>query len=279
VKTVGEVLKLSLSHVSQKGGRPRHEVEWFVASVLGTSRLNMYLLFDRPLEESELSKIRSGISRLSRGEPLAYIQEKAPFYKDEFVVSKNSLIPRPETEILVDQVSSFLSSQKTPGVLFDICTGSGCIGLSLKKLFPEWHIVLSDISQEALFLAQKNAYLLQREVECVCGDLFKPLQGRKAHCIVANPPYLSQEEWESLDESVKSHEPKLALVSGKSGLEWYQRFFAEVRSFLHERGSFFLEIGSSQGDVVTALAKEAGYSQVAITKDLGLRDRVLSGVF
>lgn len=278
MKTVGEVLKLSLEHVRQKGGRPRHEVEWFLASVLGISRLNMYLLLDKPLDENELSTIRIGISRLSRGDPLAYIQESFSFYKDEFIVSPKVLIPRPETEILVDTTALFLKNQKSPGILFDICTGSGCVGLSLKKLFPDWHVILSDISIEALSVAKKNAHQLQKDVECVCGDLFAPLQGRKAHCIVANPPYLSSAEWEDLDFSVKNHEPKIALVAGKSGLEWYQRFFLEVFEFLHEGGgAFFVEIGSTQGESVAALALAAGFPNVVTTKDLAGRDRVVSG--
>lgn len=278
MKTVGEVLKLSLEHVRQKGAkRPRHEVEWFLASVLGTSRLDLYLLFDKPLHENELSVIRTGISRLSKGDPLAYIQGSHSFYKDEFIVSPNVLIPRPETEILVDAASSFLKNQNFSGVLFDMCTGSGCVGLSLKKLFPAWHVVLSDISTDALSVAQKNANQLQEDVECVCGDLFAPLSERKASCIVANPPYLSSEEWDTLDMSVKNYEPKIALVAGKSGLEWYQRFFLEVTEFLHEGGAFFVEIGSTQGEAVAALAQAANFSNVVITKDLAAKDRVVSG--
>lgn len=272
MKTVGEVLKLSVSHVGEE--RPRHEIEWLIADVLGISRLDLYLQFDRPLEESELSLIRPQLARLKKGEPLAYVRGQAPFFKDEFFVSQDVLIPRPETELLVEKASLFLASKKTPGTLFDICTGSGCIGLSIKKQFPLWNIVLSDISEEALAIAKKNAQKLSLSVEFLLGDLLEPFH-TKADCIVANPPYLSQEEWETGDSSVKQYEPKLALLGGKTGLEWYDRFFTCVKEYIHPDGCIFVEIGSTQGPAVIDLIRKHNFSEVTLFQDLSGHDRVI----
>ncbi len=275
MKTVREILKLSLMHVSDQ--RPRHEVEWLIAYALGVSRLDLYLRFDRPVEEAELAKIRSGISRLKKGEPLAYVRGLAPFFREEFVVSKDVLIPRPETEILVEEACSFLASRTTPGVLFDVGTGSGCIGLSVKKLFPEWNVILSDISPEALSIAKINAERLKVSVECLLGDLLSPFHS-KAACVIANPPYLSECEWKQGDRTVREYEPKLALVGGTTGLEWYERFFAQVFQYLCEGSCILVEIGSTQGQAVTSLAQAHHFSKIQLIKDLAHHDRVVKAV-
>ena len=272
MRTVGEILKLSLCHVGES--RPRHEVEWFIALTLGVSRLDLYLQFDRPLDEEELSKVRLGIARLKRGEPLAYVRNSAPFFKDEYLVSRDVLIPRPETEILVEEACRFLSSQKEPGILFDLCTGSGCVGLSIKKLFPEWHVVLSDISESAISIAKKNAEKFKLDVEFLLGDLFAPFSSKKAHCIVANPPYLSVEEWEHIDSSIRDFEPMVALVGGTTGLEWYERFFVSVREYVYPGAHLFLEMGSMQAKAILPLAER--FSSTQVIKDFAHLDRIVN---
>lgn len=273
MKTVGEVLKLSVAHVGD--ARPRHEVELLIAQALGISRLDLYLQFDRPVDEAELATIRPELSRLRKSEPFAYLSGKAPFFYDEFIVSKDVLIPRPETETLVEEAKNVLSLKKEGGVLFDLCTGCGCVGLSLKKLFPDWHVVLSDISQEALLIAKQNAEALSLSVELLLGDLFAPFFSRKAHCIVANPPYLSIDEWEKADLSLKQYEPKIALVGGETGLEWYERFFSSAQEYMHSGSTILMEIGSTQASAVLALANRFGFTDSTIIKDLGGRDRVI----
>jgi release factor glutamine methyltransferase len=277
VKTVGEIVRLSVDHVLKKGGRPRREVEEWIAYVLSMQRFDLYLQFDRPVEEQELVKIRSGIARLASGEPLAYIIGTAHLYGLEFEVSKDVLIPRPETETLVTVAKAFLASQREAGTIVDVCTGSGCIGLTLKTLFPQWHVVLTDISAAALHIARANAQRLHLDVEILQGDLLAPISGRTAECVVANPPYLSNAEWMSLDSSVKAFEPGLALTAGPVGTEVYQRLFTALPEYCASKAFCAVEIGASQGQAVLALAKP--FVNPFLVQDLAGRDRVVAFTF
>jgi release factor glutamine methyltransferase len=274
VKTVGEIVRLSIDYVQKKRGRPRHEVEEWIAHTLGLQRLDLYLLFDRPVEDDELVAIRSGIVRLGAGEPLAYIIGVAHLYGLAFEVSPDVLIPRPETETLITVAKEFLASQEKPGTIVDVCTGSGCIGLTLKTLFPEWNVVLSDISEKALAIAQKNAQRLNLDVEIIHGNLLEPFSGRKAEVIVSNPPYLSSSEWRSLDPSVAAFEPKLALVAGSTGTELYQELFKMIPLHLVSKGLCAVEIGASQKQAVLRLAEP--FYDPFLVQDLAGRDRVVA---
>lgn len=273
MKTIGEIVHLSVDYVGKKGGRPRREVEEWIAHSLSMQRLDLYLQFDRPVEEQELVKIRSGLSRLASGEPLAYIISTAPFYGLEFEVSPDVLIPRPETETLITVAKAYLASQTKAGTIVDVCTGCGCVGLTLKTLFPKWHVVLTDISEKALLVAQKNAQAMNLDVEIVHGDLLEPFSGRKAECIVANPPYLSTAEWQALDPSVQKHEPKLALQAGIAGTELYQRLFNMLPGCCASKAFCAVEIGASQGKAVLALAQH--FTAPFLAQDLAGRDRVV----
>ncbi len=274
MKTIGEIVRLSVDYVQKKEGRPRREVEEWIAHILGLQRLDLYLMFDRPVEDGELAAIRLGLPRLAIGEPLAYIIGSAPFYGLDFEVSPDVLIPRPETETLITVAKGFLASQKTPGTIFDICTGSGCIGLTLKTLFPQWHVVLSDISEQALAIARRNAQKMGADVEILHGNLLEPFSGRKAHVIVANPPYLSTAEWLSLDSSVASFEPRLALDGGAVGTEMYQNLFAAIPSFLLPKGLCVVEIGACQGPAILSLAHS--FASSFLVQDLAGHDRVVA---
>lgn len=273
MKTLGEILRLSVEHVYKKGGRPRREVEEWIAHALGLKRLDLYLMFDRPLEETELVSIRQGIVRLAAGEPLAYILGLAPFYGRDFIVTPDVLIPRPETEVLVSATKDYLTCQSIPGTLVDVCTGSGCIGLTLKALFPSWHVVLSDISEKALEVAKQNALRHQLDVEFVHGDLLKPFLGRVVQCVVCNPPYLSSSEWKDLDRSVAAFEPRVALEAGSTGIEKYCQLFSEIRPLLASKGFLAVEIGATQGQAVLSLAQSLGTP--SLVKDLAGHDRVV----
>jgi release factor glutamine methyltransferase len=276
MKSIGEILRLSAEYVQKKAGRPRHEVEGWIAHALGIRRLDLYLLFDRPLEEKELDAIRSGVGRLAIGEPLAYITGFAPFYGLEFAVTPDVLIPRPETETLVSVAKGFLSSFPSPGTIVDVCTGSGCVGLTLKTLFPTWHVVLSDISEKALAVAKDNAFRLNLDVEIIQGNLLSSFSGRTAEVIVSNPPYLSSSEWQTLDPSVRNFEPQLALDAGPNGTEMYQSLFHALRDHLFSKGLCAVEIGASQSEAVLSLAEP--YGTPFLTQDLAGRDRVVAFV-
>lgn len=250
MRTVLDVLTLSTKHLQQKNiPNSRREAEELIAHALEMPRLNLYMQFDRPLTDSELDKCRKSLSRRSQNEPVEYITGSLEFYMCHIHVDKNVLIPRQETEILVDLIAKELAGQDLTGkTLLDLCCGSGCIGISLKKRFPNLSVILSDISSEALVLAKRNASANEVEVEILQGDLLEPFDGRKADFVVCNPPYVTEEEYSSLDASVKNYEPKLALVSGRTGLEIYQRLSRELAKHLNSNYKVWFEIGAGQGD-------------------------------
>lgn len=275
MKTLGDTLRLSVDFVSKRNGRPRREVEEWIASALRMRRLDLYLSFDRPLNETELSAIRPGLTRLAAGEPLAYLLGSAPFYGLDLSVSPDVLIPRPETEILVERAIAFCRTQP-PGSIFDLCTGSGCIGLALKSHLPEWNVELSDISREAVSIAKKNAAQLNLTVTVHQGDLFAPFRGKSATCITCNPPYLSSSEWNELDSSVKAFEPRLALESGPLGSEYYRRLIEALPLFIASPGLALFECSPHLIKEVSSLC--AGFKQTEIIRDLSGRERVV-GVY
>jgi release factor glutamine methyltransferase len=267
VKKLKEVVCLSVDYVNKKGGRPRHEVEEWIACTLGMRRLDLYLQFDRPVHKEELDQIREGISRLAEGEPLAYILGKAPFYGFEFEISPDVLIPRLETELLVEKA---LQSQGSTFV--DVCTGSGCIGLTVKKLVPKSRVILIDICEKALEVAKKNAQKLSVDVEIMKGDLLAPFFPQKADCIVSNPPYLSSDEWREMDRC----EPRIALDAGKSGLEIYERLLPQMKEALVSGGLGLFEIGTGQRESVIELIKKHEFISIECIQDLAGHDRLVS---
>lgn len=256
-----EVVKRSASYLEEKGiERPRREAEEVIADALKLSRLDLYLRHECPLEERELTAIREAIQRRSRGEPTAYIAGQVTFCGLNIQVNRAVLIPRPETEILVEKIAAELSHRDLAGkVLWDVCTGSGCIGLALKRRFPELTVILSDLSEAALEVARKNreAYSELSSVEIRQGNLFAPFSGEKCHFFVANPPYIG--EGEILPSSVVDWEPKEALFSGRSGLEFYGRIAEELKHFLYPEGKGWLELGSGQGLKVKEIFEEKGF--------------------
>jgi release factor glutamine methyltransferase len=273
MRTVGEVLRLSFDYLRTKDPSfLRRDVEWLITSVLGCQRLDLYLASDRPLQENELDKIRQGVKRLAAHEPIQYVQGMVDFFDCIIHVDRRVLIPRPETELLVEKIAAQLAQRDVVGKRFvDLCCGSGCIGIAIKKKFPELEVLLLDVSREALAVAEKNARHNQVEVQLLEGDLLSPMRGAKTHFLACNPPYLSHAEYEIIDNSVRCYEPKQALVAGNSGLELYERLAQEAKVVVIE--SIWLEIGASQGSHVVALFKDAGYGVPVLEKDCADRDR------
>jgi release factor glutamine methyltransferase len=253
MKTIGEVIQLSADYLSpRKIERPKRAAEDLLSHVLKLKRMELYLQFDKPVVEAELEILRKLLARAGKGEPLQYVLGEVDFYGCKIKIDPRVLIPRPETEILVDLIAKRLNK----GVLWDICTGSGSIGIALKKAHPELQVTLSDISSHALALAAENAKLNDVDVALLQGDLLSPFKGQKADIIVCNPPYISQEEYLQLDPSVRDYEPKLALVGGESGIEFYERLAREMPAYLNPGGQAFFEIGSTQGPVLQKLFPE-----------------------
>jgi release factor glutamine methyltransferase len=223
--------------------------------------MDLYMDFERPLQEGEIAASRPLLKRLGQGEPWEYIVGKTEFYGCEIGVSPAVLIPRPETEQLVDILVKRLKGTE---VVWDICCGSGCIGIALKKALPELTVVLSDISLAAVALAEENGRRNGVEVEVRQGDLFGPFAGEQCDFLVANPPYIA--EGEEPPHSVVGFEPKGALFGGSDGLSFYRRFAEALPRFV-KRG-FWCEIGASQGGEVRKI-----FGKGEILQDWSGKDR------
>lgn len=275
MKTLLDVLKLSTHYLNEKKIiNARRQAEDLLCDALGVSRLQLYLDFERPLDDRELTLCRERLLRCGKKEPLAYIHGQTEFYGAIIRVTPAVLIPRQETEILVDLIARQLEGLDLKGkVLLDLCCGSGCIGIALKKKLPDLHVVLSDCSFEALEVAKDNAQKNLVEVEMLQGDLLEPFSHRKADFIVCNPPYISEGEYPELDDSVRLFEPKLALVAGESGLEYYERLAKELPLHLNASAKVWFEIGYRQGHAVNALFSGDIWKEQKVQSDWSGHDR------
>ena len=269
MKTLGDVLKLSSEFLQKKGiDKPRRQVEELLSYVLKLPRIELYMQFDRPLIEQELTQLREAIKRRAEGEPWQYIAGEVEFLDCRLKVNKNVLIPRQETEILADRILKELP--EAPVEIWDVCTGSGCIGIALKKKRPDCKVILSDISPEALAVAKENANGV--EVELLQGDLLGPFQG-KADVIVCNPPYISAKDYAGLDREVREWEPKTALVGGVSGFEFYHRLAQDLPRYLKPSGKVYFEIGTGMGEQIKNLFDPSVWKSVQIAQDWSSHDR------
>jgi len=275
VKTIGELIAVSSAFLQEKGVlQPRRQVEELLASVLRLKRIDLYLQYDRPVNEEEVGLFREYIRQKAKDKPLEYILGQTSFYGCEIRVNRFVLIPRPETEILVDLVVKKLKGRDLAGkVLWDVCTGSGCIGIAIKKAVPSLKVILSDLSSDALKIAEENARLNGVEVELRQGDLLTPFQGEFADYVLSNPPYISEKEYESLETSVGHFEPKMALVGGKTGLEYYQRLAGELCTCLKKGGEAFFEIGYNQASALKQIFSMHSWAQFCVKQDWSGLDR------
>lgn len=271
MKSLIEVVNLTINHLKESGiSSPKREGEDLVSLALGLKRLDLYLQHDRPLTDPEIAQVRSYLQRRAKGEPLAYVHGSIDFLGLTIQVNKNVLIPRVETEVWASEL------QGQNKVIWDVCCGSGAIGLSLKKRFPESHVVLSDISKEALAIARVNMTNNDLKVEIREGDLFAPFLGETCDLIVINPPYIAEADYQKLDLEVKNFEPKLALTSGKTGLEFYERIALESPKYLNPQGELVLEIGYDQEESVKSLFDPGIWKDVKLKRDLSGHPRCLS---
>lgn len=274
MKTLLEVLKLSADYLQQKKiSHPRRQAEELLMDALQLQRLQLYLEHERPLTEVELEQCRTRLLRRGKGEPLAYIHGEVCFLDCRIKVNRHVLIPRQETEILADLIAQTLCKEDLNNkVLWDICCGSGCLGISLKKKFPQLKVILSDISKEALQIANENAKLNDVSVEILEGDCLEPFKNQKTHYLVSNPPYISELEYETLDPEVKCFEPKLALTA-QDGLVFYRRFSQELPNYLYPQSKIWFELGKDQGKPIAELYQDPHWTQKEIKQDLSGHDR------
>ncbi|MFS8563322.1 MAG: peptide chain release factor N(5)-glutamine methyltransferase [Rhabdochlamydiaceae bacterium] len=239
MKTILEILQLSAAYLEEKGiDGARRQAEELLAHILKLKRIDLYMQFDRPVEEEDLTLLREFIKRKGKGEPVEYITSEVEFYHTKLRLTPAVLIPRQETEILASKIAESLPDESL--VVWDVCAGSGCLGISFKNARPKWNLTLSDISKEALAVAKNNAEINRIEVSFLEGDLLAPFGGKKADVIICNPPYITEEEFLSLDLSVREFEPRGALVGGPTGLEFYERLARDLPQFLVPGGKVFL---------------------------------------
>jgi release factor glutamine methyltransferase len=280
-----DIISLSTKYLHEHGvPHPRLNAELLLAHVLGTSRIELYLRHDQPLAEYELTSLRKLLKARAAHKPLQYLLGKTEFFSLPFLVKQGVFIPRPETEILVEEVLHYTESLPPEKniLVFDVGTGCGCIAISLASTIKGCQLYASDISPEAASLAKLNAHKngVAGSVIVLRGDLFEPyLQcgAIQADIIVSNPPYIAEENWDSLPEEVKHYEPPHSLLAGKGGLDFIRRIVDSAHAFLKPCGRLFLEIGEGQREtVVDLLTARQNYVDIKIRRDYNDTERVVS---
>jgi len=275
MKTISDILPLSKKYLEQHQiSTARRDAEEIIAHVLKVKRIDLYMRFDAPLQEDELIKIRHLLKKRAKKEPLEYVLGSLSFFGCEIEVNSAVLIPRVETEILLAKACEKIGKSELQGKkAWDLCTGSGCIGIGLKKKFPSFDVILSDISNEALEVAKLNAAKNEVDVQFYLGDLLVPFAGMKADIVFANPPYVSKKEYEDLDFSVKNFEPSLALFAERDGYAFYFRLAKELPHFLNTQALLFLEVGAGQGNQVQEIFSGPEWKHRRVEKDWSGQDR------
>lgn len=258
LKTIREILQLSTPFLQKHGVKDaRRTMEEVVASRLGIERIDLYMDLDRPLTAAEVADLSMSMQRLQKREPWQYVVGSVSFYGCSIDVDSSVLIPRQETEILIDKIIAS-RKQNPPGVVWDVCTGSGCLAIAAKKQWPDAKVFASDICEKALKKAEQNAKKNNVEITFLQGDLLEPFGSEKADLIICNPPYICHQDRESLDPEVREYEPSLALFGGEDGLLFYSRLSDQVRDCLFSNGSLWLELGTGQKESVLALFEGEG---------------------
>jgi release factor glutamine methyltransferase len=266
----------------EKRGNPsaRLDADLLVAHALGVKRIALYLDLERPLVDAELAQVRKLVERRRAREPIAYILGEREFYGRRFEVNADVLIPRPDTETLVEQALSILRARAPEGRVLDLCTGSGAIALSLAAELPQLRVVATDISEAALAVAVRNAAELgvTERVELRAGDLYAALPaGERFAMITANPPYVGAHELPTLAADVRDFEPQLALDAGSDPLVFYTRIASEAAQHMLPGASLLVEVGHTQASDVAALLRGRGLLDVRTQKDLAGIERVVIG--
>jgi release factor glutamine methyltransferase len=282
-QTIQKLLNQVTEYLTDKGvDSPRLSAELLLSHVLGLKRIELYTQFDRVVTKQQSDQLHNLAERAGRYEPIAYLVGKTEFYCLELEVSPDCMIPRPETELLVERAIEFLRSRRGQQVICDLCTGCGCIAIALARNYPNVNIIATDISDAALAVAARNIekYKLKDRIKLLCGDLFDPLVPQldveKFDLIACNPPYVSAPEFEKLDRNVKDYEPRLALFAGADGLDVYRRIIEKVDSFLKPDAALMLEIGYAQGRAVRELLEKANcFAEITIEKDQHNNDRIV----
>lgn len=253
---------------------PRLTAEVLLAHALKVARIRLYTDLDKPLEAAEVTRFRELVRRRAAGEPTQYVTGSREFYGRTFKCDRRALIPRPETELLVECVLRHVAKD-APARLLDVGCGCGTIGLTLAAERPAAHVVLADLSPEAASLARENAVLLDltRRVEVRTGDLLAPMAGETFDAIAGNLPYVPSRERATLPVHIRDHEPALALFGGDDGLETIRRMIPAAVPHLRSGGLLVLEHGAEHGDLVRDLFDPQTWETPVVESDLAGFDR------
>ena len=273
--TVLKVLDWTKGYLAEKGvENARLEAEWLLCAATGLDRVGLYVNFEKPLSEAELAACRGMVARRARREPLQYILGSQEFFGLDFAVTPAVLIPRHDTEVLVEE-----ALRRAPGAkrLLDIGTGSGCIAVALAKELPAAEVFAVEKSPEALALAQQNASHHAVRVTFCEGSLFEPVGEERFDLIVSNPPYIPTADLESLQPEVRDFEPQGALDGGPDGLEFYRLLVPATPAHLSPGGWLMVEVGIGQAAAVWALFEKSGFGALFTAKDPAGIERVVGG--
>ena len=270
--TTRKLLAWTTEHFEKKGlDSPRVSSEMLLSHVLKTDRLKLYMDPDRPASDTERADFRVLVERALKHEPVDYLVGHAPFFTLTFKVTPAVLIPRPSTETLIEHV---LQNHRATGPgrvhIADVCTGSGCIAVSLAKHLPEATVVASDISEAALAVARENAekHGVADRIEFRHGDLLEPLNGDRFDYLCTNPPYIPDDEWDAIAPNVKDHEPVTALRGGKDGLLFIRPILKRAADYLKPSGQLALEAAAVHKDaLIQQIQQEESLVDPRVLKD------------
>lgn len=287
VWTVGQLLDKTHHWLQDKGVEAaRLSAELLLAQALGCERIGLYTNFDQEVPELVLARFRELVGLRAKHVPVGYLTGKAYFYSLEFKVNPNVLIPRPETELLVEQIITICRTSHfaSPKIL-EIGTGSGCVVVALAKNLPHAVLAATDISATALEVAKENAqkHGLSERIEFAQGDIFEALNGeagkpRAFDFIASNPPYIGRDEIPELPAEVRQYEPHVALLAGEDALTVHKRIVAGAKDYLAEGGKLLMEMGYGQAEQAKKLLEESGYlTEVRTVRDLQGHERIVIG--
>lgn len=278
---VVDLLDWTTRYFEQHGTpNPRLDAEVLLGHLLEKSRLQLYLHFEMPVFQEHLTPYRELIKKRIEHTPVSYLTNRKEFMSLDFYVDERVLIPRPETEQLVETILTEKTGNSER--LLELGTGSGVIATCLAVHQPEWEIIATDISEPALAVARKNAETHTAHIKFLTGDLFEPVKAInpagniRFDWIVCNPPYVKKTEWDTLSPEVRDYEPEIALFAGDDGLDVIRRLIAEAPEYLAPNGKLILEIGETQADTVqTLIDAEPAYCTYKRLKDYAEKERIV----
>ena len=255
---------------------PKQEIEWLLCDLLGLKRIDLYVKFEDKINDVNLNKLKSWINRRVKREPLQYITGETEFYGLKFKTTPQALIPRPETERLVEIALNYIG-ENFDLKLLEIGTGSGCIPIAISNKKPSLNILSLDISKEALELAEINAELNNcKNIKFLEMDFLNETPKGEFDILLSNPPYIPVKEIEGIMPEVKNYEPMIALTDNEDGLAFYRRIAKKIKTLIKPKGIILLEVGLGRHpQKVFSLFKEAGFNQLELIKDFNNNERIL----